>query len=214
MKRIVVLIDGFNLYHALEHSKVFANPKIDPRRYKKYKWLDLFKLGKSYAYDKNDSIVGVYYFTTLATWDQAKVIKHKAYIKAQEENGVRVIYGEFKQKTRYCSLCKNYSPGREEKQTDVNIALMLLRLAVENVYDKVIIISGDTDLIPAVKMVKEMYPEKEVGVVIPIGNISEDFKRTADFHHKMKENHLKASLLPDPMKLADGTVLICPPTWK
>lgn len=91
---------------------------------------------------------------------------------------------------------------------------MLLRLAVEDSYDKVIIISGDTDLIPAVKMVKDMYPKKEVGVVIPIGNISEDFKKTADFHYKMKENHLKSSLLPNPMKLADGTFLTCPPTWK
>ena len=106
------------------------------------------------------------------------------------------------------------SPGREEKQTDVNIALKLLRLAVENAYDKAIIISGDTDLIPAVRTVKEMYPEKQIGVVIPIGGISEDFKRSADFHHKMKENHLKASLLSDPMKLTNGTILVCPPNWK
>lgn len=214
MSRIVVLIDGFNLYHALDYSKVFANPYVNPHRYKRYKWLDLYKLGKSYVYNKNDTLVGVYYFTTYAYWNPAKVAKHTDYVKAQEANGVKVIFGEFKQKTKHCSLCKGDFITHEEKQTDVNIAVMLFKLAVQDVYDKVIVISGDTDLIPAVKTVQSLYPQKQVGVVIPIGKISEDFKKSADFHYKMKESHLRTSLLPDPFTLADGTAINCPPHWK
>ena len=102
----------------------------------------------------------------------------------------------------------------EEKQTDVNIALTLFRLAVEDRFDKAIIISGDTDLLPAVKAVQATFPQKQIGVVIPIGRASEDFKNNVDFHFKMKEHQLKASVLPDPVTLADGTKLHCPVTWK
>ncbi|MEQ1762015.1 MAG: NYN domain-containing protein [Pyrinomonadaceae bacterium] len=214
MKRVVVLIDGFNLYHALDYSVVPANPYINPHRYRKYKWIDLFKLGSSYVYNKADTLNGVYWFTTYAHWDSAKVLKHTAFVKAQETQGVNVVFGEFKKKTKYCKVCKNNSHTYEEKQTDVNIALTLLRLAVENAYDKVIIISGDTDLIPAIKTVREMYPEKEIGVVIPIGKISEAFKKTADFYHKMKESHLISALLADPFTCSDSSTINCPATWK
>jgi uncharacterized LabA/DUF88 family protein len=78
----------------------------------------------------------------------------------------------------------------EEKQTDVNIALKLFEPAVQDGYDKAMIISGDTDLLPAAKTVRSIFPFKSIGVVIPIGRSSEDFKKNADFHFKMKEHQL------------------------
>lgn len=76
------------------------------------------------------------------------------------------------------------------------------------------VISGDTDLLPAVKAVQFTYPSKPIGVVIPVGRASEDLKKQADFHHRMKEKHLAASLYPDPLILKDGSSIACPPTWK
>jgi len=100
MSRIAFLVDGFNLYHALDHSTSTPNPK----RYNKYKWLNLSKLAKAYI-TAHDTIAGVYYFTTLATWDQAKVARHKLFIRANEAEGVQVVYGEFKRKQKRCNLC-------------------------------------------------------------------------------------------------------------
>src|SRR3989442_752520 len=131
MSRIIFLTDGFNLYHALDYR----------REYRKYKWVNLAKLSQCFVTDKKDSLEAAYYFTTLATWNSGKVVRHRLFIKAQEAEGVNVVYGEFKRKDRYCPLCRNHFRTVEEKH--VNIAIYLFRLAVSDPYDKAIIISGD-----------------------------------------------------------------------
>lgn len=201
MAKVYAFIDGFNLYHAL-----------DAPAYRKFKWISLTKLMRCYLM-AGDTLEGIEYFTTLATWDPAKVIRHRLFIRVNEEQGVSVTYGEFKRKDRYCTLCKRRFISREEKQTDVNIALRLLELAVQDRYDKAIIVSGDTDLIPAIKAVHRTFPHKQMGVVIPIGRASEDFKNQADFHHKMKLHHLVSSRLDNNHTLSDGSIVSCPANW-
>jgi len=203
MAKVYVFIDGFNVYHALD-----AVPA-----YRRFKWMNLYKLARAYVLG-SDTLEGVEYFTTLATWDAGKVARHALFIRANEEQGVVVTYGEFKRKERYCGLCNRKFWSREEKQTDVNIALRLLELAVQERYDKAIIVSGDTDLIPAIKAVHRTFPNKKVGVVIPIGRASEDFKKQADFYHKMKMAHLIASRFDDDHKMADGSTTSCPANWR
>ncbi len=84
-------------------------------------------------------------------------------------------------------------------------------MAILNRYDKAVIVSGDTDLLPAVKAVQRTFPAKKIGVLIPIGRATEDFKKQADFHHKMKASHLLAARYSDLLTLKDGTRLQCPP---
>lgn len=203
MSKVYVLVDGFNLYHALD-----TNPAYHP-----CKWLSLTKLAKCFILGR-DALQGVEYFTTLATWDPAKVVRHRLFIKANEAEGVRVTYGEFKRKQRKCPECKSLIKTFEEKQTDVNIALRLFELAVQDRYDKAIIVSGDTDLIPAVKTVQKTFPGKKIGVVIPIGRASEDLKAQTDFHHRMKVQHILSSRFEDILTLTDGSVLECPECWR
>jgi uncharacterized LabA/DUF88 family protein len=210
MAKILFFVDGFNLYHALDHLE----DAPDHDRYCKYKWTSLKKLCGCYVRDKGDFIAEIEYFTTLAFWDAGKVERHKRFIKAQENEGVAVIYGEFKRKSVKCKLCTKNFPVFEEKQTDVNIAVRLLQLAFQDRYDKAIIISGDTDLLPAVRAVRTIFPGKQIGLVIPIGRASEIFRKQVDFSYKMKESHLKLSLYPENLTLSDGTVLTCPPNWK
>jgi len=208
MAKIVVFIDGFNLYHALDHFE--AGPDHD--RFHKYKWLNLRKLASLFVFGK-DTLEEVLYFTTLVTWDTGKMARHRLYIRALESVGVRVVYGEFKRKQKHCRLCGGDYWSFEEKQTDVNIALFLFQLAVLDRYDKAIVISGDTDLLPAVTAVRTVFPAKQIGLVIPIGRRSEDFKQQTDFHHRMREHHLAKSLFPDPVTLSNGTSLHKPPSW-
>jgi uncharacterized LabA/DUF88 family protein len=204
MARIFFFVDGLNLYHAFE----------DHEQYRKYKWISVAKLCKCYVTDKRDSISGIEYFTALAIWDLGKVARHTLFIKAQQNDGVEVVYGEFKIRDRKCRICKRDYKSPEEKQTDVNIALHLFELAIKDRYDKAIVISGDTDLLPAIKAVRRMFPSKQVGVVIPIGRASEDLKKQTDFHYRMKEKHLISSRYPDLVTLVDGSILACPPNWK
>ena len=203
MKRnVVVFIDGFNLYHALD-----AHPQ-----YHKYKWLNLSKLANLYI-TKNEQIVDILYFTALATWNIQKVKKHKLFIKANEFYGVSVIYGAFKKRDKFCNLCRKKYQTFEEKQTDVNIAIQLFKLSIENKYDKAMIISGDSDLIPSINAVRKTFPNKQIGIIIPIGRRADELKLASDFYMKMKEKHLQSAKLEQKVKINDSEFLVCPDDW-
>jgi hypothetical protein len=61
MARIVVYVDGFNVYHALQR-----NPS-----YHKYKWLDYPALARCYV-GGSDVLEKLYLFTAFATWNPDK----------------------------------------------------------------------------------------------------------------------------------------------
>ncbi|MBC8183198.1 NYN domain-containing protein [candidate division KSB1 bacterium] len=203
MNRIAFFFDGFNLFHALDNN----------HSYHKYKWLDLVKLSSCFV-TKKDKIENIYYFTALATWSQSKMKKHKTYIKALELKNIKTIYGEFRKNEKFCPLCKRTYKTFEEKQTDVNIAIQLFELAFQDKYDTAIIISGDSDLIPSIQAVKTTFPNKNIGIVIPIGRRAELLKQTCDFHIKMKEKHLRPNIFKKEIDIGNNKKLICPPEWQ
>jgi hypothetical protein len=84
-KRIIVFIDGFNLYHA-----------IDTLHQDHLKWLDLRSLSEAFSKKSSEQIETVYYFTALATWLPDCMQRHKAYIKALESRNVTTVFGHLK----------------------------------------------------------------------------------------------------------------------
>jgi len=200
--RIVVLVDGFNLYHAID-----ANPS-----YHKYKWLDLMTLAKR-VIPNSYIIQDLYYFTSLMKWKPDKMARHLILIRALEKNGVKVVYGEFKVKDRLCPSCKTKYTSREEKQTDVNLAISLFSLAIEDRYDTALVVTGDSDIIPSVKAVRGMFPAKRIGVAIPIGRQAEEIKNSASFYLKLKEKQFKTSMFPDEIDLGGGQKIVRPSSW-
>jgi uncharacterized LabA/DUF88 family protein len=209
MAKIVFFVDGFNLYHALDYSQV--GPNHD--RFRRYKWLNLRKLASLFV-GRLDTLEEVLYFTAVAEWDARKAAKHRLFIRAQESEGVTIVYGEFKRKDKRCLVCRRQYSTYEEKQTDVNIALQLLQYAIKDRYDRAVIISGDTDLIPAIKAVHSTFPTKQIGVIVPIGRSSEDIRKQADFRFKMREHHLATCRFPDIIQLPNNTTLECPLGWR
>ena len=202
MTRTCFFFDGFNIYHAIKNS-------LDA----KYRWLNLRSLAESYI-TKKETINGLFYFTALANWKQDAVIRHRDYIKTLEANGITTIYGKFKNKDKYCNLCHKKYRSHEEKQTDVNIALHLLTEAIHNSYDKAIIVSGDSDLVPAIKAVKKLYPEKQFTVVVPLRMRSKEIIQTCDSHIKMKNYHIVSNRFDNNIQLADGSSINCPKEWQ
>ena len=57
--------------------------------------------------------------------------------------------------------------AHEEKETDVNIALWLLNNAYKDMFDEAFLITRDSDLTPAVKLVLKEFPNKKVKVIAP-----------------------------------------------
>jgi len=202
MEKVIFFIDGFNLYHSIANE----------RRFNKYKWIDLSKLANNFI-TKKEHIEEIYYFTALTPWSPDKTNRQKIFIKAQELKGIKTVYGEFRRKDRICRLCKKTYTTFEEKRTDVNIAIYLFKLAIQDKFDKAYIISEDSDLVPSIEAVKILFPHKQIGVIIPIGRHAELLKQKCDFHMKIKEKHLKSSILPDIIPLKDNKQLVCPESW-
>lgn len=205
MNKVLFLVDGFNVYHALKEKQ----------KYRRYKWVDYSALAKRFV-TRNDEIVDVILFTAYVPWNADKKLRHKKLTQALESKGVKIVLGKFKPVTRRCRICNRIYHTYEEKHTDVNIAIYLFQAAMNDDYDTAMIVTADSDLVPAVRGVKENFPEKKVGLITPIGRSSIELQKLCDFRRKMKLRHLKTSQLPD-IVVIDPTKRItvqCPTSWK
>lgn len=154
--RIACFIDGFNLYHAIANLR---RPDL--------KWVNLWKLTEAFLDPAVHDLRAVYYFSAYATWLAGPHARHQQYVEALKAAKVTPIMGRFKEKDIYCKSCKSTFKGHEEKETDVNIALALIREAYRDSYDEAFIISRDSDLIPAMKLLLADYPKKHLKIISP-----------------------------------------------
>lgn len=159
------------------------------------KWLDLRKLCENYL-KSDESISDVYYFSAVAHWfkDAGKSKRHKTYIAKLRENGVKIKLGKFKEKDKSCPVCNAKYKSHEEKRTDVNIALQIVCDAFDDKYDTAILVSGDTDMIPAVEMLKSMGLNKKIGVLFPPGRGTNELRNAVDFSKNIKPADLRKCL--------------------
>ena len=201
MSRYCIYVDGFNVYYALQEQP-----------YRKYKWLNYRKLAES-VIGKNDHIAGIFYFTAIVRWKQDNAFRHKNYIKALRWARVDTVAGRFLEKRVRCHLCGRFYKTHEEKRTDVNIALKMLGDAIDDLYDKALVLSADSDLIPAIQAVHKYAPEKKVGIMFPIGRNNNDLKREADFRIKMPQSLLRACQFPEKIRIGN-TVIQRPVSWR
>ena len=153
MRKVACFVDGLNLHHSM--------------RFGHHRWLNLNALVKRLIAGQGQSISAIHYFFAHAEWRPESYKRDRQYVAALEATGVNVVLGHFKQKERYCKLCKQASPGHEEKETDVNIALYMLNGAYKGSYDKAMLISRDGDLAPVLRMIRSEFPKLEVEVVAP-----------------------------------------------
>ena len=213
MGRTSFFIDGFNSYHSL---KVWNPDPIDPikrvYKYRKYLWLDLYAYSLQFV-RKQDTVGDVFYFSAYAYWRPNAQQRHEKFVRALVNSGVKPIMGAFKEKDRFCNKCHSYYKGHEEKQTDVNIAIHLLKEAFLDSFDTAMLVTNDTDLVPAINMVKALFPKKRIGIVFPIDRWSSELKQVTHFWRKTTKKILKKSQFPEDVTLPDGTVISKPPSW-
>ena len=156
-KRTIVYIDGYNLYHA-----------IDDLHDDSLKWLNLHGLAESML-RPDESLHKVVYFTAYATHIPPAYTRHKAYVAALKAEGVSVCFGQFKQKFRKCKLCQGKYITHEEKETDVNIAIHLIRDTLQDSFDRAILVTADTDMKSAAEMARSLNGTKRIDFVAPPG---------------------------------------------
>lgn len=194
--RVSAFVDGFNLYHALDDLKQ-----------NHLKWLNLRTLLENFAPPQTHDLREVYYFSAHADWMPDKRRRHKAYVYALRHAKVTPVMGNFKPRDMECLACGNTWVGHEEKQSDVNLAVQLVRDAYKDTYDQALIVSGDSDLAPPIRLLREIFPEKKVKIVSPPGRYhSKELCQISHGRAKIDVCHLEASLFPDRIATLGGLV--------
>jgi uncharacterized LabA/DUF88 family protein len=145
--KISIYIDGFNLYYGcLKNTK--------------HKWLDIYKMCSLLF--PEDEIISVKYFTAaikIRTDDeQIKTTRQQLYWRALRTlPKVEIIEGIFLQHKVFMKSVKEKDYVQvyksEEKGTDVNIASHLVNDAHNNVFERAVVISNDSDLVTPIKIV-------------------------------------------------------------
>jgi uncharacterized LabA/DUF88 family protein len=217
MSKITFLIDGFNLYHSILEASVFFSAKT-------LKWLDLDGLCKNYIPTISNNLnhkfdsYDIYYFTSPATHlqknDPGKILRHNKYIECLRDSGIVDIQGRFKAKTVFCYKCKQEIIKYEEKETDVAISIKLIELFhSDNDCDCVVIVSGDTDIAPAIRTAKLLFPQKFIVVCFPFKRKNKELSSLCHFSFKIDKNVYNENQLPDPYTKKDGSQVIKPTEW-
>jgi uncharacterized LabA/DUF88 family protein len=202
MIRVACFIDGFNLYHSLKRLRM-----------QHLKWVDLRKLMERQVAAHSETITDVYYFSAYANWLAPQAVRHVDYVKALQTAGVTTILGQFKEKDRSCKACGASWKGHEEKETDVSIALYILNEAYKDSYDKALIVSRDSDLKPAVSMVRSQFPNKELTIVAPPNSgHSNDLIAVASSKRKISVRQVEQCLFPAEIVDAAGAVVVKRPS--
>jgi hypothetical protein len=153
--RCIIYIDGFNFYYgALKGSP--------------YQWLNLERFFTLLR--PHDDICRIHYFTAMVTGptlpDQQTYLRAVASLPR-----LNVVLGNYKAKRVKCTVTAcTYTGARrfntvEEKRTDVNTAVQMLEDAYEQRCEQLVLVSGDSDLVPAVSRVRGLG--KKVLVYIP-----------------------------------------------
>ncbi len=204
MGQVIAYIDGFNLYYGLREKKWY-----------RYYWLNLWELALKLL-EADDELSQVKYFTARvsAKSDVGKSRRQNIYIEALETLPcVRVFYGHYLAQKTTCGKCGSVAWIPKEKMTDVNIATELLVDAHQDRFRKALLISADSDLVPPVKAIRNLYPHKRIVVAFPPKRFSKALSQESSAYFSIGRGKLKDSQLPDEVEKPGGFVLRRPATW-
>ena len=165
----IVYVDGLNFY--------YGATKKTP-----YKWVDLKGLSQTVLGEDNH-ITKIKLFTAMVkptSADKNVHIRQNTYLRALKSfiPELEIYLGHFsehivnmplatpKGKVKFADVVK-----REEKGSDVNLAVHFLNDAWLNNYECGVIISNDSDLVEAVKLVSEQT-DKKIGIILSASNTS------------------------------------------
>lgn len=213
MNRVAFLVDGFNVYHSLREAEPIVGRPL--------KWLDLNGLCASYArrgfFDRQSVLRSVTYFSAYATFrsqtDPSAVTHHRTYVRALDATGVETVMGRFKARSRRCPACGTVYRAHEEKETDVAIALRILEVAHLSDCDSIVIVTGDTDILPAIRAARLVAPDKPLVIGFPYRRFNHELRAAAGRHFKIRPQAYARHQLPNPVTGPDGAAILKPPQW-
>jgi len=126
---------------------------------------------------------------------------------------IEIHLGRFKEKEVYCSRCRRKFTAHEEKESDVAIGVELLKQCHLDSFETAILVTGDTDINPAVRTCKELFPTKTIFFLFPYRRKNKELQKLAPESMTIKPRAYFANQLPDPFIGADGIRYSKPASW-
>ncbi|MDE0877475.1 MAG: NYN domain-containing protein [Sphingomonas bacterium] len=208
--RVSVYVDGFNLY--------YRSLKRTP-----YKWLNLLELSKSLL-EPDDDIININYFTARISPRAGNIDapRHQqVYLNALNTlPNIAIHYGRFLPKDKWRPISHPvWEPkvmvqisDTEEKGSDVNLAVHMVRDALQNKYDVALLFSQDTDLCEPMAMVRESG--KALGLVCLDGREpNKRLARHASFIRHVTNSRLASAQFPKSITDSKGREITRPDDW-
>lgn len=142
-KRVAVFIDGNNFYFGLR--KLYGKNKS-------LKNFDFERFSQFLA--GNEEVVGIYYYNALLDREH----------NSDKYESQKEFFEGFRKISNFnlvlCKLLKRTVTGTNKvyyiiKEDDINMAVDMVENAYDDKYDTAVLVSGDGDLVPAVRSVKK-----------------------------------------------------------
>lgn len=216
--KTIVYVDGFNLYYRALKGTTF-------------KWLDLSALCKAVLPNTCD-IVEINFYTARISGriDPSSPKDQHIYLSALATiPGLQQHFGNFQVTDKVMFLSKplyfrppfTTAPAplpkfakvvkTEEKGSDVNLGVHLVRDAFMKKFEHAAIITNDTDLCEPLRIVVT-DTKLPVTLMTPVSKPAESLRKLAT-HVRHIDGYLGVSQFPDPVVTKDGKQLAKPPGW-
>jgi hypothetical protein len=205
--RTVVYVDALNFYYgSLKGSG--------------WKWLNLQQVFERLL--SHDHLVKVHYCTAMIQgpgWQ-----RQQAYLDAMHKAcpKVQVTFGNMKKRQRVCGVRTCNKPGAkfwhpEEKRTDVNLAVHMVDDAYQGLCDRMVLVTGDTDLVPPIQLIRGRFPQLDLRVYVPAAHkLRKEVHELAQHVHRLKmlpRPLLRQCLLPETVEHPDDRLIREPSEW-
>jgi len=162
-ERVMVFIDGSNLYHVLNQH--FSRNDI--------------KFGKFAEKLSGDrELVRTYYYNIKQ--------EHRGRGSEEQEKFLSALY-DIPYLEVKLGIVKQRGDAMVEKGVDMMIGVDILKNAYEDLYDTAILVSGDGDFYPALQAAKDQGRHVEIAAFE--SNISPETSRIADLHVKLNKTY-------------------------
>jgi uncharacterized LabA/DUF88 family protein len=183
MRRVIVFIDGTNLFHAMvecckieeiEIERLSQNLCNVNRELKgiRYYYSSFIQSVNPHTYKRQQRYIhNISRFPNVTTV-AGKYIRHKLLLP-------KTTYDKIKNCPTRC-IGDDELQGYVEKLTDVNIAVDMVMMALRDEYDTAILISGDGDLVPAINAVKELSGQDGKKKKVQVAAFDNEFRKCYD----------------------------------
>ena len=203
-----VYVDGFNPYYGCLKNTSF-------------KWLDLQGLFSA-VLDSHHAIDTIRYFTAPVRPHEGNSevhLRQQVYLKALETlRPVQIHKGRFSHHNKWMPL--KDSPAQrveviktEEKGTDVNFSVHFLNDAWKGRFDCAVLVTNDSDMAEAMRLVRQEFPEKKLGLISTSSRPSVNLRRYAHFCRPIRPADLQAAQFASPLSGRSGRQLYKPDRW-